>query len=669
MGTRQERLLGDVASRSGRDPTRADYRVQDLSPSEPMSAKRSKRARDALQAVDGLAKRVEENDQIATFDASISGRRRWCCRTRRGRPSPSRRRRAAPRPLGRNTFGQSALLARASSSRLRFVTVNYGGGTITPRSSTTSRRNCPSSIRLLGSRRDLHQRGLMRTRLLVCFGSSAVRPKMNKDNGRDHWGQAASLSSPVRREARAGHRRDDKQGAYRPDVGQSGRSRLHHLRGSGIDPRLVLTTPEWTPGRGSRPGRGRPRTVCMTRRCGEEDIHAEHRSTVRAFLRIGSLGLGGLSLANLLQAGEAKRVVKDKSSLPLPARRACADRDVSTPRCPLRKASAASRVSPDEDPRRHLRQHPSRSWPRWPTSCRSSVRSPRATPITTSSRSSDANSFGPTSVRSIRASPGQQSATGMPSCINLFPRRRPAREPLSRFGRFGDTGAFALPTRLSTRGRQRAAEGHETVSADGPPRRPSPHSVLVRPGEVAARRSARRRRHRRVRQQAFSTILGGVADAFDLSKEDARTVARYDTAPLVGRRTSTRVEQLQVLCRNSKTLANCSAGRRLCERVPASSRSPRISSGTCTPTSTTPGRRGHALAWGVPLDHAVVPHERDVEPRPCQDSSWSPRRPGVVDVGVHVPDEIRGDRDEAGPRSQRRRASRSSLPRVLELST
>ncbi|MEX2121617.1 MAG: DUF1501 domain-containing protein [Pirellulales bacterium] len=36
-----------------------------------------------------------------------------------------------------------------------------------------------------------------------------------------------------------------------------------------------------------------------------------------------------------------------------------------------------------------------------------------------------------------------------------------------------------------------------------------------------------------IRQQAFSTLLGGVAGAFDLSKEDPRLVERYDTAPLV----------------------------------------------------------------------------------------------------------------------------------------
>jgi hypothetical protein len=37
----------------------------------------------------------------------------------------------------------------------------------------------------------------------------------------------------------------------------------------------------------------------------------------------------------------------------------------------------------------------------------------------------------------------------------------------------------------------------------------------------------------RFQEQALQTILGGVAKAFGLSHEDAKTVARYDTAPLV----------------------------------------------------------------------------------------------------------------------------------------
>lgn len=37
----------------------------------------------------------------------------------------------------------------------------------------------------------------------------------------------------------------------------------------------------------------------------------------------------------------------------------------------------------------------------------------------------------------------------------------------------------------------------------------------------------------RFRQQAYSVLLGSVADAFDLSKEDPRTVERYDTSGLI----------------------------------------------------------------------------------------------------------------------------------------
>ncbi|MEM7386731.1 MAG: DUF1501 domain-containing protein, partial [Verrucomicrobiota bacterium] len=37
----------------------------------------------------------------------------------------------------------------------------------------------------------------------------------------------------------------------------------------------------------------------------------------------------------------------------------------------------------------------------------------------------------------------------------------------------------------------------------------------------------------RFQEQAFDVVLGGASEAFDLSDEDPRTVARYDTAPLM----------------------------------------------------------------------------------------------------------------------------------------
>jgi len=71
----------------------------------------------------------------------------------------------------------------------------------------------------------------------------------------------------------------------------------------------------------------------------------------------------------------------------------------------------------------------------------------------------------------------------------------------------------------------------------------------------------------RFQQQAFDTIVGGVADAFDLSNEDTKTIERYDTAPLL------QPEQISKKWNNHKRYADNGKSlgkllllaRRLCE--------------------------------------------------------------------------------------------------------
>jgi uncharacterized protein (DUF1501 family) len=72
----------------------------------------------------------------------------------------------------------------------------------------------------------------------------------------------------------------------------------------------------------------------------------------------------------------------------------------------------------------------------------------------------------------------------------------------------------------------------------------------------------------RLRQQAFATVLGGAADAFDLSKEDPHTIARYDTAPLVRPETiDKKWNNHQRYADNAKSLGKLMLlARRLCER-------------------------------------------------------------------------------------------------------
>ena len=69
-------------------------------------------------------------------------------------------------------------------------------------------------------------------------------------------------------------------------------------------------------------------------------------------------------------------------------------------------------------------------------------------------------------------------------------------------------------------------------------------------------------------QMAFDVLRRGVSDAFDLSKEDPRLIARYDTAPLLPRdRISTKWKNHEHYADNAASLGKLLLlARRLCER-------------------------------------------------------------------------------------------------------
>lgn len=120
-----------------------------------------------------------------------------------------------------------------------------------------------------------------------------------------------------------------------------------------------------------------------------------------------------------------------------------------------------------------------------------------------------------------------------------------------------------------------------------------------------------------LRQQAFETILGGAAGAFDLSREDPETLARYDTAPLV------RPDQIDRKWNNydnyvdnAKSLGKLMLlARRLCER----------GCGFVTVTTNfvwdmhsdvnNAGVEEGMRYMGLPLDHAVSAFLEDVRDR------------------------------------------------------
>jgi Protein of unknown function (DUF1501) len=245
-------LGGRYESFKAGDPNAKDYRVQDVAPAEPMTAAKAERRQSLLDTVDGLARQVHANDQIATYDEF---RQRAAAMVLSSEARKAFSIDDEPEKLrdryGRNTFGQSCLLARRLvEAGVRFVTVTYGGWDHHAKIFESLDKKLPEFDRGFSALiDDLQTRGLLGETLVLCMGEFGRTPKVNKDTGRDHWGPAASLifaGAGVKPGTVIGA--TDKQGAYvtkRPvspaDVAFTVYDSL------GIDPRNQLVAPDGRP--------------------------------------------------------------------------------------------------------------------------------------------------------------------------------------------------------------------------------------------------------------------------------------------------------------------------------------------------------------------------------------------------------------------------------------
>jgi len=234
------------------DPSAADFKVQDVTPVEPMTARRAQRRETLLQAVDGLARQVEGNDQISTYDEFHQRAASMILSTEaRGAFSIEQESDRLRDRYGRNTFGQSCLLGRRLIERdVRFVTVNYGGWDHHAKVFENLDRKLPEfDMGFSALIEDMNARGLLKDTLVTVFGEFGRTPKINKDAGRDHWGPAASLlfaGAGVREGQVLGA--TDKQGAYvtrRPVAPADVACTIYEALG--IDPEKLLVAPDGRP--------------------------------------------------------------------------------------------------------------------------------------------------------------------------------------------------------------------------------------------------------------------------------------------------------------------------------------------------------------------------------------------------------------------------------------
>jgi hypothetical protein len=245
-------LGGRYESFKAGDPNAGNYKVRDLARGTPVSEPSLVRRNKLLAAVDSLARQIDGNDQLATYDEFqrraaemvLSSEARSAFDVKQESEKLRDR-------YGRNTFGQSCLLARRLvEGGVTFVTVNYGGWDHHGKIFENLDKKLPEFDQgfsaLIG---DMHERGLLSETLVVCMGEFGRTPKINKDAGRDHWGPAASLlfaGAGVKPGQVIGA--TDETGAYvtkRPfapaDVAATVFTAL------GIDPRKQIHTPDGRP--------------------------------------------------------------------------------------------------------------------------------------------------------------------------------------------------------------------------------------------------------------------------------------------------------------------------------------------------------------------------------------------------------------------------------------
>ncbi len=296
----------------------------------------------------------------------------------------------------------------------------------------------------------------------------------------------------------------------------------------------------------------------------------------RSFLRIGSLALGGLTLSHLLaskaRAAQTRQVLTDKSVIFLFLHGGPPQTETFDPKM---SAPSEFRSTTGEVSTRLPGITFGGSFPRL-AALADKIAVVRS--FVPGNGNHDIKPVvGPESFGAnlgaiyARVAGPNHAHTGLPTNALLLPRAvDPTTQPgTASFGRFDDAGTFGAvnaPFDLSA-----GNDLRRDMQLSIPMERLTDRRHLLAQFDRVKRDSAEGRLldgMDRLREQALWTVLAGSADAFDLTREDPRVVARYDTAPLV------RPESIDSKWRNynnyvdnAKSLGRLLLlARRLCER-------------------------------------------------------------------------------------------------------
>ena len=166
---------------------------------------------------------------------------------------------------------------------------------------------------------------------------------------------------------------------------------------------------------------------------------------------------------------------------------------------------------------------------------------------------------------------GPSRPSGMPSNVALYPQSvddttHPAIKQFGDFESTGPLGSSYAPFAPSAGGTMQ-----ENLKLQIAPERLDDRRTLLTELDRVRREMDGRglwSSMDAIREQAYTAMLGGIAEAFDLTKEDAATIARYDTAPIVRpSQIDRKWNNYDHYVDNAKSLGKLMLlARRLCER-------------------------------------------------------------------------------------------------------
>jgi uncharacterized protein (DUF1501 family) len=216
-------------------------------------AERLTRRQSMLKAIDSLARRVEASDQVGSMDTFYQRATQMILSSEARQAFDLSKESDKTRELyGKDDrWGAQALLARRLiEANTRFVFLSFSAWDHHSNIFPACDKMLPNFDRAVAALlTDMKQRGLLEDTLVAMYGEFGRTSKINKDNGRDHWGNAGVMifaGAGVKGGQVIGQ--TDERGEYvleRPIRPPEVAATIYHALG--IDYAKVLHTPQGRP--------------------------------------------------------------------------------------------------------------------------------------------------------------------------------------------------------------------------------------------------------------------------------------------------------------------------------------------------------------------------------------------------------------------------------------